>query len=228
MSATFLRRIPALHHVADRTAIPLIRRYGLLSAERLVHLFAVPPHRHAALLQENRDNYEILTHPMHGTAWLRRQQMRDEPLRSRLHPGIGLREWRRFINGLVFLSPSLAAAERLRGAEPGRDQVVLRWRTADVLGAGLPVLWCRFNNGYIDRSGPANRRLRAREDYRDAAALGPADPVVEAVVPSGLPPTLAFAVCGEEPAAFAGIDDHTPIRHTPPAPASGRCGGTSP
>lgn len=228
MNATFLRRVPALFHVADRASVPLIRRHGLLSAERLVRLFAVAPHRHAALLQENRDGYEVLTHPQQGTAFLRRQQMRDGPLRSRLHPGIGLQEWRRFINGLAFLAPSLMAAERLRGAEPARDQVVLRWRTKDVLDAGLPILWCRFNNGYIDRSGPANRRLRAREDYRDAAVLGPADPVVEAVVPSGLPPMLPFTVCGEDSAGSAGIDDHTSIRHTPPAPASGRCGGTSP
>ena len=228
MSANFVRRVPALFHVADRVAVPLIHRYGLLSAERLVRLFAVAPHRHAALLMENRDNYESFTHPVHGTAWLRRQQMRDGPLRSRLHPGIGLREWRRFINGLVFLSPSLAVADRLRAAEPERDQVVLCWQTADVFAAGLPVLWCRYNNGYIDRSGPANRRLRAREDYQDADQLAPGDPLVEVVVPSGLPAMLPFTVCGRSTDEWAGIDAHTPIRHTPPAPAFGRCGGTSP
>lgn len=224
MNETFLRRIPALYHVADRAAVPLIRRHGLLSAERLVRLFAVPPHRHAALLGENRDGYEPITHPVLGTAHLRRQQMRDAPLRSRLDPAIGMQEWRRFINGFVFLFPNLAAAERLRGAEPARDQVVLSWRTADVLGAGHTVLWCRFNNGYIDRAGPANRRLRTRGDYREAGLLGPKDPVSEVVVPSGLPPSLPVQVC--EPGA--GIDAPTVIRHTPPAPASGRCGGTSP
>ena len=34
MSANFVRRVPALFHVADRAAVPLIRRHGLLSAER--------------------------------------------------------------------------------------------------------------------------------------------------------------------------------------------------
>ena len=178
----------------------------------------------AALLGENRDGYEPLSHPVHGTAHLRRQQMRDAPLRSRLHLDIGLQEWRRFINGFVFLFPTLAAAERLRGAEAARDQVVLRWHTADVLDAGLPVLWCRYNNGYIDRAGPANRRLRARGDYQDADLLGPKDSVSEVVVPSGLPPTLPMDVLE----AGAGVDAHTPILHTPPAPASGRCGAGTP
>lgn len=228
MSAVFVRRVPALFHVADRAAVPSIQRHGLLSAERLAQLFAVAPHRRMSLLTENRDNYEAFDHPVHGVAWLRRQQMRDGPLRSRLHPGIELREWRRFINGLVFLSPTLAVAERLRAAEPGRDQVVLSWRTADVFGAGLPVLWCRYNNGYIDRSGPAKRRLRAREDYQEAELFAPGDLVVEVVVPSGLPAALPFSVCGRDGAYGAGIDAYTPIRHTPPAPASGRCGGTSP
>ncbi len=224
-AGSFLRRVPALFHVAERAAVPLIRKHGLLSAERLVKLFAVSPHRHPALLIENRDSYETLTHPVHGTAWLRRQNMRDGPLRSRLDPNIGLGEWRRFINGFTFFAPTRAMAERLRAAEPGRNQVVLSWRTADVFAAGLPVLWCQFNNGYIDRSGPLNRRLRTRDDYRDAAELLVGVSLIEAVVPSGLPPSLPFEVCESE--VGAGIDLYTPIRHTPPAPASGRCGGPS-
>ena len=182
---TFAQRYPALFHVADRAALDGIRRHGLLSARRLVAMHGGDD----AWLRNNREGYRDLAP---GVS-LRRQGMRDGPLRPRLDPSIGLEEWRWFINGLVFLFPGEALAKRFLPTEPERDQVVLRYATLDLLAAGVALRTCRFNNGYIDRSPVATARWRHYDDYQDAAAWTGV-PVKEVAAADAIPPVIGFEV----------------------------------
>lgn len=192
-AAAFAAAHPRLFHVTERSALPGIRAHGLLPATRLAALHGAPP----ALVAENRDGWAALA----PGAVLRRQGMRDAPLRSRLDPAIGLEEWRAFINGMVFCFGQAAAARRFRLAEPARDQVVLAFETTAVLASGATLLTCRFNNGYLDRSPPGRRRLRHFSDYRPLGEWHLGQRVQEVAIPGGLPPGLAFAVLEAEPAA---------------------------
>ena len=181
----FEARYPALFHVADRAAVDLIRRDGLLPAQELVA-------RHggdARWLRSNRDGYCELAP---GVA-LRRQGMRDGALRPRLDAAIGTDEWRWFINGMAFLFGREAEASRFVRTEPGREQVVLRYETAAVLRAGVGLRACRFNNGFIDRSPVAMARRRGFDDYRAVAAWA-GQAVREVVAPGGIPAGVPFAV----------------------------------
>lgn len=189
------RRFPQLHHVADAAALPGIRRHGLLSAKALCHLFEVPAAARPALLTRNRDDYTRLTHPKHGEAWLRRQSLRDAPLRSRLDPALNPGQWRRFINAHAFLCTSSTWAERLRAFERGREQVVLTWDTGDLLAAGVALWLSRYNNGTVlDRAPPHRRRLRSLADYVPAAAMPPRMAVKEVAARRCIPPGIPFTV----------------------------------
>src|SRR6188768_734625 len=110
----FARRHPLLFHVTHRSSVPSIRRHGLLPATDVCALFQAPPERLAALLEANRDRYESLHHPVHGSAVLRRQLMRDHVMATRLASGLTPADWRRFINGLVFFVVDADRAARFR------------------------------------------------------------------------------------------------------------------
>lgn len=189
------RRYPQLHHVTDAAALPGLRRHGLLSAKALCCLFEVPAGDRPALLTCNRDSYARLVHPVHGEAWLRRQSMRDAPLRSRLDPALTPGQWRRFINAHAFLCASRAWAERLRAFERDREQVVLTWDTAALLAAGVALLACQYNNGTVmDRTPPHRRRLRGFADYVPAEAVPPGMAVKEVAARRRIPPEVPFTV----------------------------------
>ena len=187
MTTAFAARFPRLFHVTERNALASIKQLGLLSAAELVRRFG------AGLgLAANRACWTPIATPQ-GQAVLRRQGMPDRALASRLDPAIGVAAWRRFINDQVFLFASEAEAWRLLRAEPGRDHVVLAVATADLAGAGIPLRFCRFNNGYIDRSPPDRRRLRGFGDYRPIADWRPGMPVREVTVVGSVPPSTPWA-----------------------------------
>ena len=192
--ASFADLRPFLHHVTERSALASIRRHGLLSAAALCELHGLDADERHALLSANRTAWRRLSHPAHDAAWLRRQFLPEAPLQARLAPGLTPAEWRRFINGHVFLWPSLADAGRLRRFEARRDQVVLRWRTTDLLTAGLQLNGCRFNNGMIDRSPPGRRRLRSPGDYQDVRGAADPSAVREVAILRAIPPGLQFTV----------------------------------
>jgi hypothetical protein len=167
-------RFPRLWHVTAMANLPGIATRGLWPAG----------HLHPEPEPDNRDAWLELAD---GTL-LRRQNLRDAPLATRLAPGLTPASWRRFINGHVFFFTSQEAAQRLRRSK--RDihvgQVILRVDTAALAACGLPLLTCRFNNGYLDRAPEGRRRLRAMSDY----APWNGGPVREVAVPGVIPPEL--------------------------------------
>jgi hypothetical protein len=187
----FAARFPSLLHVTDSTALPLIGRHGLLSAEALCALFAVPGAE--ALLAANRDRYVTLRHPIHGEAALRRQKMPEAGLAARLGPGLTPGCWRRFINAHVFFWVKERDARALDGAEPGRAQVTLRLRTAVLVAAGLQVLASPVNGGSLDRAKPGTGRAREPGLYRPVHAVAPGEVVREVAVRGSITPDLLAA-----------------------------------
>lgn len=191
----FLRRFPTLHHVADAAALSGIRQHGLLSAKSLCHLFEVPAAARPALLTRNRNGYQDLTHNVHGEASLRRQHLRDVPLRSRLDPALEPGQWRRFINASIFFHVSRARAESLVAFEPGRKQSILTWNTNDLLTAGVKLWLSRYNNGtVVDRLPLDKQRRRSFSDYVPAEAMPPGMPVKEVAAQRCIPPGIPFTV----------------------------------
>ena len=191
MTQGFAARFPLLFHVTERSALPSIARHGLLSAAALARRLGAAPD-----LGANRGAWTRLATPV-GEALLRRQGMPDAALASRLDPAIALGDWRRFINAQVFLFPAEAAAWRLLRAEPGRDQVVLAYPTAALLAAGCALAFCRFNNGFIDRSPPGRRRRRSFADYRPVAEWPGGPAPREVTVAGGIPAGVPFALRAE-------------------------------
>jgi hypothetical protein len=184
----FAALFPTLFHVTDEAALPLIARHGLLSAEALCALFA---HAEAdMLLARNRERYVTLTHPIHGTAALRRQKMPERGLAARLGQGLTPACWRRFINAHVFFWVRQADATRLGAAEPGRMQVTLRLSTAVLVEAGLPLLASPVNGGSLDRAKAGSGRLREPGLYRPAAEVMARAGVREVALRGAVPPEV--------------------------------------
>lgn len=195
-SRRFVERWPVLFHVTERSAVPSIRRHGLLSAASVCDLFEAAEVRRAMLLEANRDRYERLEHPEHGTAVLRRQLMRDHVMATRLIAGLTPAAWRSFINRLVFFAADASRAIRLRDYDAERDQLVLQWQTAALLDAGIELRFCRYNNGMVDRASPQRRRLRGPQDYVPIP-LYVGGQIAEVAATSAIPPEVPFVVCDE-------------------------------
>lgn len=177
----FGERFPLLYHVTSAGAVDRIFDQGLLPAAVLAARQGIP-------LNGHRDAWLLLP----DGAMLRRQGMKDVSLASRLAPGLSPETWRGFINGMAFLFPDLYRAERLAASR--RDvhvpQAILVFETQALLDANLPLRFCPFNNGFLDRSPPGKRRLRGFADYRPLAEWQRRLNVSEIAVPGGIPAGL--------------------------------------
>lgn len=179
-SAGFLARHPELHHATRATAWPGIAAQGLLPAATLARRH--DPGGADLILSGNRGAWLDLG----DDVALRRQGMPDGPLRARLAPGVEAGAWRRFINEHVFLAPDVG---RYLRADPGQPMIRLSVATEALLSAGCRPLWCRFNNGFLDRSPAQARRLRGFDDWQALDAWA-GERVAEVIVRGALPPGL--------------------------------------
>jgi hypothetical protein len=213
--ASFADRHPVLFHVTERASVPSIRRHGLLSASALCQLFEVPAGRRSALLDANRERYELIEHPQHGSTVLRRQLMRDHAMLTRLAPGMGPPAWRRFINGMVFFVVDEARAARLRDYDREREQVILAWGTSALMDAGAELLACRYNNGMMDRTPPHRRRLRSRNDYV-AVSQYAGGFIAEVASATPIPATVPFILWHPPLAPATTLDPQRGFRHIDP------------
>lgn len=136
-ASAFCARYPRLFHVTDPGALDGIRAHGLLSAEALVDLYAVPAAEREELLTHDRGRGHF--HPLARQglpgAVLRDQWMPDERLLTCLtgrfagRPGA----WRRLVNGHVFFWLSDSKAAQMAGLNRNRRQIVLRFDSAALL-----------------------------------------------------------------------------------------------
>ena len=192
MTDSFIGKYPLLFHVTRRSALNGIRQSGLQSSCMLA-----PSWGNGDVINANRDCWTEHLDPNGHPVWLRWQRMRDRVLLTRLPSTIDPSQWRRFINGMVFLFPSRSAAEQLRSApvDSGVDQVILSFETLLLVRAGCDLRVCRWNNGYPDRSRPPRRR--AFSDYRPITEWKRGDKVQEVIITDRIPTSVTFEVVGE-------------------------------
>jgi hypothetical protein len=183
----FLARYPYLFHVTRRSAIDGIARRGLRSASSLTAGLGRNVQR-----DENRTEWTDHVDREGSKIWLRWQRLRDPVLHRRLPESISPMAWRRFINGMVFLFPSLKDAEGLRRSpvDAAVDQVILRFRSAALIDAGCALRLCRWNNGFPDRTRPP--RQRSYDDYRLAQEWRRGDTVREVTIAGEMPAKHTF------------------------------------
>jgi hypothetical protein len=120
-------RWPKLYHMAEAGSWPSVQRHGLLSTSALLDLFEVTgAERDEIQLARRRESVKI-THPDHGTAWIRDNKPINETVLRRTLVGMSEAEWYRTLNGRVFFWLTEKRLDRLRNAPPYRE------RTHDIL-----------------------------------------------------------------------------------------------
>ena len=212
---------PELFHLAAAGAWAAVARHGLLSASALLDLHGAAGPGRDALEREPRPDPHRLVHPLHGTATLRDQRpLRGPALPRVLTDGLGVADWCERLNGLAFLFPTRAAADRFAAVYPDEAHDLLVFDTAAVLArAGGRVRVSTVNSGAPSLRSPTPRgpdTFRTLADHPGGAAA-----VREVVVVGGLPRAadLALRVERLEP----GRAPRTVWRRggpLPPAPAS--------
>jgi hypothetical protein len=108
---------PYLYHVTSEGSWPSIQRYGLLSTQALLDLFAVDEALRERLIATRRPDCVTITHPQHGQAVIRDQKpLIESRLRSVLQDGMTPREWYTLLNGKTFFWVTESRFETLRNA----------------------------------------------------------------------------------------------------------------
>jgi hypothetical protein len=189
MTLLFAEKFPALFHVTRRSAVEGITRNGLRSPANLADDSGIE-----ISIDVNRDVWAKRLDLEGRPIWLRWQRLSDQVLLNRLPPTITPGQWRTFINGFVFLFPSLQEAAKLSNypKDTGVDQVILQFSTDTLIQAGCDIRVCRWNNGFPDRSRPL--RLREFSDYRPVTAWRRGDKVKEVTIRRSIPANVPFEI----------------------------------
>jgi len=155
---------PRVFHSASGLAWPSIKQHGLLSTERLLHLFDVSPERQKELLTQRRSKSVKLAAPGLPSAVIRDQKPMKF-LEEKIEPGGYVESFLTAINSRVFFWPSVERLERLRNAKEYRnvEQVILHIDTKMLVERyEFQIELCRFNSGAITQR---NHPLRSRESW---------------------------------------------------------------
>jgi len=155
---------PRVFHSASGLAWPSIKQHGLLSTERLLHLFDVSPERQKELLTQRRSKSVKLAAPGLPSAVIRDQKPMKF-LEEKIEPGGYVESFLTAINSRVFFWPIVERLDRLRNAKEYRnvEQVILHIDTKMLVERyEFQIELCRFNSGAITQR---NHPLRSRESW---------------------------------------------------------------
>ena len=157
------------YHWAEPSNLASIRRYGLLSTERLVALAKIPGIKREQILSRHRPNQLVLPN---GIIIRDQTPMPPDLLAKALPKGISPSDWYRFLNRFVFLWADRERAERHRRAFNGRPQALLVFDAILVLAEFKDqVLLSPINSGNARRR-PAPRSLHLFVPYQEWIAQG--------------------------------------------------------
>lgn len=178
---------PELFHLATAGAWAGMARHGLLSASALLDLHGLAGAERAALERDPRPGPHRLAHRAHGPATLRDQRpLRGPALARQLTDGLTPADWCARLNGLVFLFPTRAAADRFAAVYAGEAHDLLLFDTAAVLAcAGERVRVATVNSGAPSARSPTPRgpaTFRSLAEY-DGGAGAVREVVVEGALP---------------------------------------------
>lgn len=197
-----ISRWPRLFHMAEAGAWSSVRLHGLLSTSSLLDLFEVVGAERDAIESARRPETVKITHPMHGTAWIRDNKPINETVLRRTLEGMTEAEWYRTLNGRVFFWLSEARLDRLRRAPPyrGRTHDILTIDTRTLLEAYEDqVELAHLNSGAVHPGAKYQRgsaTFRKIDDYpwRERLRIAPSEPIVELTVPGAMVDPADFVV----------------------------------
>jgi hypothetical protein len=129
---------PFVYHMAERDALPQLRRHGLLSTTAALDLFEVPNAERVMLEARIRKDTRILDHPVHGRITLRDQKpLSESKLAGCLQDGLSTEDWLRLLNRKTFFWLGRDKVETLLGGRAYRDRehIVLEFRTETLVNA---------------------------------------------------------------------------------------------
>lgn len=201
LSADYIaERWPRLYHMAEAGSWSSVQRHGLLSTTALLDLFAVTGARREAIESARRAESVCVTHPEHGTAWIRDSKPINETVLRRTLEGMTASEWYRTLNGRVFFWLTPERLDTLRNAPPykPREHDILTLDTAAVLEThGDIVELAHLNSGAVHPSADYPRgagTFRTISDYpwRARLSVAPREPIVELTVPYALRDASVF------------------------------------
>lgn len=195
-------RWPRLFHMAEAGSWASVERRGLLSTTALLDLFEVTGTRRDAIESARRPQSVSITHPDHGTAWIRDNRPINETVLRRTLIGMTEPEWYRTLNGRVFFWLTTKRLDKLRNAPPykAREHDILTFDTAALLESyGHVVELAHLNSGAVHPSanyprGAGTFRTIAEYHWRARLAVAPHEPIVELTIPYALSDASAFVL----------------------------------
>jgi hypothetical protein len=137
-----IARYPVIFHVAECGAWESIVRDGLHSTRSLLELFEVDDDRRSALLTGRRTASERLTHPLHGTAYVRDQIPLSTKRLATALTDMTVEEWFELLNDLCFFWPTEKRVRDLLRASHNaeRHHDVLVFGTAGLVERHRPAI----------------------------------------------------------------------------------------
>jgi len=188
-------RYPVLYHMAEAGSWASVREQGLLSTSALLDLFEIEgPERDAIELRRRPESVSI-THPVHGTAWIRDNKPINETVLRRTLVGMTEAEWYRALNGRVFFWLSEDRLDRLRSAPPyaHRPHDILTVDTAALLDRDIErVELAHLNSGAVHPAANYPRGAGTFQPvhlypWRERLHVARSEPIVELTVLHSVP-----------------------------------------
>lgn len=161
---------PRVFHMAHPGAWEGIQRHGLLSTTALLDLFEISGDERRAIESQRRPEPVVITHPIHGEAWIRDNKPLHDSRLEVILVGMSKEDYYRLLNRHVFSWPTQERLEGLLGASAYRDDphLVLEIDTEALVRAhGSRIGLSPYNLGSTLYNAPQRGpdTLRAIEDY---------------------------------------------------------------
>jgi hypothetical protein len=115
-------RYPELFHVCESGMSDSIVRHGLRSTKNLLKLFEVDDSRRIALVSQRREASVFLSHPSHGTAYVRDQVPLSLKRLGGALTDMTVSAWLELLNSLCFFWPTRKRVEDLLRAPHYADR----------------------------------------------------------------------------------------------------------
>jgi hypothetical protein len=152
------------YHLAEPTNLPSIRRYGLLSTERLLELANLPERQREAILSQHRPESVELAN---GVIIRDQKPMPPHLIARALPKDVSPAAWYRFLNRFVFLWSNRARVERHLRALAGKPQILLTFDASQLLEQlGERIYLSPINSGNARRR-PVPRSTLIFVPYRE-------------------------------------------------------------
>jgi hypothetical protein len=188
--------------MAEEGSWASIQRHGLLSTSALLDLFEVAGAERDAIEISRRPESVKITHPEHGTAWIRDNKPINVTVLRRTLVGMTEEDWYRTLNGRVFFWLTTERLDRLRNAPPYRRRKhdILTVDTAALLEAYLAsVELSPLNSGAVH---PGAKYTRGAQTFRsigeypwlERVTKVASEPIVELTIPYAVEDAQRYVV----------------------------------